>query len=158
MLPLVVGTETFEVADGHGLTLFADDAFALALDLLRTDPAADGGQGILAPEIADRAGHVALGEEVDESGDIDTHRTTGDTTGLLALQASRCLILGHLDGIPSRNFQKITSPDLCFLFGHRYPGILFSLIYNLGHFYLPECTRRSDVLIVENAGCSLLLR
>ena len=102
--------------------------------------------------------HVALGEEVDESGDIDTHRTAGDTAGFLALQASRSLFLGHLDGITSRNFKKITGPDLCFLFGHRYPGIFFSLIYNLGHFYLPECTRTSDVLIVENAGYSLLLR
>ena len=53
VLRFVVGGKPLQVADGDRLALFADDALALALDLLGADPAAHGRQAVFAPQVAD---------------------------------------------------------------------------------------------------------
>ena len=45
-LPLVIGGEPLQAADGHGLALLPEDADLLALVLLRADAAADGGKAV----------------------------------------------------------------------------------------------------------------
>ena len=68
-----VGDKAFETADADRLTLDAADALALALRLLRTDAAADGGKGGGLVDDLIGALVVLLGNLLDELGDLHLH-------------------------------------------------------------------------------------
>src|SRR6185503_8599944 len=69
-----VGHESLQRADGHRLALLAADAESLALRLLGTDPPGHAGQRVVAEQRIRRARQVALGQALDEAGDVDAYR------------------------------------------------------------------------------------
>ena len=92
----IVGAETLEVTDGDGLMAhLMMDTVRLALFLLRADTTADSGQrGRL---FDDRCGteDVAFLQGLDETGDVDVHRTALYARRILAVEAT----MGLGDGL-----------------------------------------------------------
>ncbi len=86
--PLPIGSKAFQPADGHRFFLLAQDAQGLALALLGTDPAADGRQTGLFPELHDGPGKISLFDMSYKTRDIDLDRTAFYTSRFLALQTS----------------------------------------------------------------------
>ena len=101
-----VGDEALETADADGLALLAAHAMHLALALLRTDTAADGGQGGGLVDDLIGALEVPLGDLRDELGDADVHRAAVDTGMVLAVEAARGLVQRLLLGIAQRNLVR----------------------------------------------------
>ena len=134
VLALPVGHETFQVADGHRFAALADDALALALDLLGTHPTTDGRQGILGPDVPNGAGKVALCDQVDKTRNVHAHRAPLQAAGFLALQAARRLLLGHGDRVAGGYLFEIALSDFRGLFGHGHPrglALFFPLLRHL---------------------------
>src|SRR5581483_12032514 len=93
-----VGDEAFEVADGQRRALAAEDAGRLALVLLGAHPPGDPRQGIVGQEDTGSPGDVAGLDEAHEAGDVDGHRTAGDTGGDLAGETPPGLEEGEMLG------------------------------------------------------------
>ena len=110
----VVGHEALEAADGHRLTLFAENALALALLFLRAHAAAH----------AARLVDVALHHFGNEVGNGDVHGTAGATHGLFALKAAGGFLMGHFSRIPEGDFLEIPDAFLGSLAGHIMTGNL----------------------------------
>ena len=92
MLVVPVGDETLQTADTDGFALDASDALALALCLLRTDSAADGGQGRRLVDDLIGALEVKLPDLGDEFGDMYVDRTAADAGHILAVETSCRLV------------------------------------------------------------------
>ncbi len=71
---LIVGDEALQVADGDRLALLADDASALALVLLRTDSAGDGGQRVVFAHLRRRRQVVARVNQVHNLANLYPYR------------------------------------------------------------------------------------
>jgi len=125
VLAFPVGGETLQVADGHGFALAAQQAVAFALDLLGADPAADGGQAVAFPDLADGLVEVAFGHVFDEARDVDVHGTALDARRILALQAARGFGDGLFRGVAQGHFLEVAGADGGFLLGHGLSGSFF---------------------------------
>ncbi len=123
--PLVIRDKAFQVSNGHRVPFFADDAVPFTLNLLRAYPAADSRKAVLRPQIADGTGHISFGNQVDEPGDVHTHRTTFNAARFFALKTSAGFSHGLFHGVTRWNFLKISSSDFRFLFRHGLPGSCF---------------------------------
>src|SRR5699024_5420159 len=132
VFPVPVGHKALQAADAHRLVLDAAGAAALALALLGTDPAADGGHGRVLADDLIGGFKVALGHLGDELGDLDAHGAALDAGPVLAVDAALGLVDGHLGGVAQRHLVKVVPPDLGVLGGH---GALFGVhIESHGHF------------------------
>jgi hypothetical protein len=96
VLPLPVGDEPLELADGEGPVLHPEDADPLALDLLGTDPPADRGEHVLCLQDPGGRPEVAIRDGEDEGRDVDGDRAAPHAAGLLAGEAPG----GLLHGLP----------------------------------------------------------
>ena len=119
-----VGHEALQTANADGLVLDAAGTLALALALLRTDTAADGGQG--RGTIDDLIGgfEVTLGHMADELGDVDADGAAGLAGLVLAVDAALGLVDGHFFGVAQSNFLEVLVADVGVLGGH---GALFGI-------------------------------
>ena len=122
VVPVPVGHEPLQSADGHRLPLLAPDAQALALALLGADPAGHGGQTVgLMDDLIGRL-EVPLRHLGDEFGDLDVHRAARHTGRLFALEAAPCFLHRHLGGIAQVDLFKIVIAHVGVLLGDRYLG------------------------------------
>src|SRR5208283_5422195 len=85
----------FDAADGYGGIFLSQCADCLALSLLRADPAADGGERVLALQYPYCLRHVALAHRLDELWYIHVHRAAAHAHALGTLDAARGLFLDH---------------------------------------------------------------
>ena len=113
-----VGHEALHPADGHGLTLHAPDALALALVLLGAHPAGDGGQGVGVGQNLIGGGDVPLGHLGQKVGDGNAHRAAADAGGVLAVDAPLSLVHGLLQGVALGHLQEVVVAHLGVLLGH----------------------------------------
>ena len=128
-----VGDEALEAADRDRFALDAAHTLALALRLLRTYAAADGGQGGGALDHLIGGLEIAGGDLLDEFGDVDVHRAAGHAGGIfaveaagdagfiLAVQAALRFVERHLLGIAERDLIEVFVSDIRILRRH---GIL----------------------------------
>ena len=119
VLPIPVGHEPLQTADGHRLALHAADALALALALLGAHTAGQGRQGIGGGDDLVGSLEVALGYLMNKLGDAHIDGAALDALGVFAVQAAACLFLGHLFGIAQCNFFEIAGTNLGVLLRHR---------------------------------------
>ena len=133
ILTVPVGYEALQTANADGLVLDAAGTLALALALLRTDTATDGGQG--RGTIDDLIGgfEVTLGQMADELGDVDADGAAGLAGLIFAVDAALGLVHGHLGGVAQSHFLKILVADVGVLGGH---GTLFG-VHIESHFTFP---------------------
>ena len=117
-----VGDEALEAADGDRVALLAAEADALALALLRADPAGDAGQGVVVEERVGRGRQVALAQQLDEARDVDPDRAAVDAVRLRALEAALGLEHRQLVGEPEVDLAEVARPQVGVLLGHRDPG------------------------------------
>ena len=88
-LIVVIRYKTLEVTDSHRLFAhFEVDTLALALFLLGADTSADGRQRRTLFDDLCGAEDIAFLEGLDKSGDIDVHRASLHTRGVLAVEAA----------------------------------------------------------------------
>ena len=119
VLPIPVGHEPLQTADGHRLALHAPDAFGLALALLGADPAGQSGQGVGGGDDFISCLKVAFGNLGDELGNADIDRAALYALGLLAAQAAAGFLHGLLGGVAQGYLFKIPGADLGVLLRHR---------------------------------------
>ena len=122
VLHVVVGHEALQAADGDRLALYAAHALALALALLRTDAAADRGEGVGRGDDLIAALEVALLDLGDELGDADVDGAALDALGVLAGEAALCLALSHGRGVAERDLVEVLGADDGVLLRHRVLG------------------------------------
>ncbi len=96
--PFKIRRKALQVPNGYGISLLGQDARPLALDLLRADPATNGGEGISFPYLPDGLGEFLLLDQFDKGGDVNSHGATLHTGGFLALQTPFCLFYGQFRG------------------------------------------------------------
>ena len=118
ILPVPVGDEALQTADGHGLTLDAPDAAGFALGLLGADAAGKGRQGVGGGDDLVGGRKVTLGNLLDEFGDAHIDGAALDALGILAVQAAAGLFFGHFRGIAQGDFLEVAGADLGVLLGH----------------------------------------
>ncbi len=99
-----VGNVALQGADRDRRALLGPDADALALDLLRADPARDAGEGVVAEQRFRCAGHVADPQQLDETRDVDADGAARDAHRVLALQAAL--------GLEDRELLRVAEVDL----------------------------------------------
>ena len=80
-------------------------------DLLGADAAGDAGQGVVVEEGLGRALQVAVGDEVDEAGDVDPHGAAVDAGRVLALQAALGLRGGQDVGEAQVDLVEVAGAD-----------------------------------------------
>ena len=132
VLPVPVGNEPLQTADGDAFALDAPDALALALALLRADTAGQGGQGVGGCNDLVSGLEIALMHLGDELGDADVDGAALHALGLLAVQAAACFFHRHFGGIAQRNLLEVVGANLRFLLRHRGLGK-----GHVSHFALP---------------------
>ena len=92
----VIGAEALEVADGYcRVTHFEMNTLTLALFLLRANTTADSRQRRTLFDDGCRTEDVAFLQRLDETRDIDIHRTTLYTSRILAVETT----MGFGDGL-----------------------------------------------------------
>ena len=123
---LPVGHVALEAADGDALPdVFvdgADGAELLALVLLRADAAADGRQDARLADDAEGLGVVALGDLMDEGGDVDGDGAALHARGVLALEATAGLDPRLSLGIALGHLAHVALADVGRLHGHLLLG------------------------------------
>ena len=129
-----VGNKALETANADGLSLDAADALAFALVLLRADTAADGGQRAGLGNHVVGGLKVALGDVLDEAGNINFNGAAAAAGVVLALQAALGLVHGHLLGVAKGDLFKVFVADVRLLAGH---GALFRI--HVRHNYCTSC-------------------
>ena len=132
VLEVEVGDETLQAADGDGLALYAADALALALALLRTDTTADGSEGVGGGDDLVSGLKVADLDLGDEVRDADVDRAALDALGVLAGQAAHGLLTGDLGAVSERDLVEVLGADDGVLLrhgvlGHALGGVLVGL-------------------------------
>ena len=113
-----VGHKALQTADTHGIALLATDAVHLALALLRTDTAADGGQGAGLMDHLIGTLIVPLHDLGDELRDADVDGASVDAGMVLAVQAAGRLVQSLLLGVAQSHLEEILIPDIGVLRGH----------------------------------------
>jgi len=136
LLRLPVGDEALETADRHRLLLLSEDADLLALVLLGTDAAADGGQKVGLLDRRHRSGHVLIGDRLDECRNIYGDGAAPDAEGLLAHQAARGLYGSLLDGVAEGHGIEVLRPHMGVLLRHGGAGELGPLRLSGPRFFL----------------------
>ena len=121
-LPLEVGDVALEAADRDRIALVAGDAGLLALVLLGTDAAADGGQGVVGLDDRQRLGKAAVGNRVHEGRDVDPDRAAVDALRLLALQTPLGLANRHLLRVAEGHLVEVADALGRVLGRHRVAG------------------------------------
>ena len=93
-------------------------AEALALRLLRADPAGDAGEGVVVEQRFGGEPEVALGHVLDEARDVDAHRAAVDAGGVATLEAA--LGLGGREQVREAevDLREVMCPDERLLLGH----------------------------------------
>ena len=119
-----VRNKALDAADSDGLTLDAPDAHTLALGLLGTDTARDGGQSVGGGEDLVGPVDVAVGHLAQKVGDGDTHRAAADAGTVLAVQAAVGLVHSRAGGVAQRHLFEILDPVGGVLVPHEGPYIL----------------------------------
>ena len=99
-----ISDKALQAANADGLALDAADALAFALVLLRADTAADGGQRAGLGNHVVGGLKVALGDVLDEAGNINFNGAAAAAGVVLALQAAFGLVHGHLLGVAKGDF------------------------------------------------------
>jgi hypothetical protein len=119
MLP--VGHIAFQAAYGHWRPLLGQNAAALALYLLGTDPTADSGQAVLSLKGQGRLRHIPVPQGTNEDRNFHAYRTAFDALGLLALKTSASLFCRLLWTVSQGNLMEVAFPLLGRLLGHLHP-------------------------------------
>jgi len=130
-LAFKVGREAFEVADGHRLFFLAQQAGLLALVVLGTDASADRRKRVLLLDQPRSLDELAGLDKPDEARDVDLHRTSGDTRGLLTFKAAARLHQGQLAVQAVGDLAEIADTQQRVLFGlllPRHPGLYLGLV------------------------------
>ncbi len=91
---LVIGGEPLQTADTHRVPFLGQHALDLALGLLGAHPAGHGRQRVFFSQLPGRLHKLAFFDQLDKTGNVDTHRAARDTHRFLASQAP----LRFLDG------------------------------------------------------------
>ncbi len=133
--------ETLQTADPHRLVLDAADTVHLALGLLRADTAAYGRQRAGLMDHLIGAFIVALGDLLDEIGDLYVYRAAGHAGTVLTVEAAGGFIQRLFLGVAQRHFQEVFVAYIGVLRGHL---ILFRA--HIRHVSVPPCS----------AGCRFL--
>ena len=84
----MVSHKALELADSDTLSLYSEDAAALALGLLRADTAADRRQRGILRDDSRGSLDVTLFDLRDELGNLDADRASGHTARILAMEAT----------------------------------------------------------------------
>ena len=111
-----------------GLELVAQDAAALALSLLRADPAGDGRQDVVLADLGRGLEVVARDDELDEVLDLHPDRAARDALGRGALEAAHRLRRRPQDGQALVDLLEVRPPELGRLLGHVLAGDLDPLL------------------------------
>ena len=119
ILPVGIGGEPLQPADGDRLPLEAPHTFGFALILLRTYPAADRGQGVGLPDRLIRPFEIPFGDLGDEVRDLHVHRAARNAGAVFAVEAAGRLIERHFRRITEGHLVEIRGSLQCRLFGHR---------------------------------------
>jgi hypothetical protein len=130
---LPIGEKPLEIADGNGAAFLAENALSLALDFLRANPPAHGGQGILLPDDPDALGIATFNNGTDEARDGHSHRTSTHAFGSFALDTAGSLGLSQSLSVANGNFKKIMTADICRLFRHglSFLGCLLCFLHSV---------------------------
>ena len=107
VLAVPVGHKALQTANSHRLVLDAAGALALALALLRADTTTDGRQGRGAVDHLIGGLKVALGDVLDEAGNINFNGAAAAAGVVLVLQAALGLVHGHLLGVAKGDLFKV---------------------------------------------------
>jgi hypothetical protein len=116
-----VGDKPLQIADGNGLTFESADALFFALGFLGTDPAADGGQGIVTTQNTRSCDKIPIRQLANEFRDRNADRATFHTGAGLALQAALCFTDRVFHGKSSVYFFKTLTTFYCVPLGHVDP-------------------------------------
>ena len=87
MLALVIGSEAFQIPDGHGLSFFGKNAPLFTLGLLGTHSAANGRKTVFPPNATNGLGEISLFYQHDKIRDFNRYRTPAHAGWTLALKA-----------------------------------------------------------------------
>lgn len=107
--PFVVGHETFEITDRHGLAPGPENARALALLLLRAYTARDGRQHVVLPNFRRRSKVIADHHQIDEVAHL--HAPTGQAEKQCCVLQVRQRLASSCAMTASR--PQLTSTKLC---------------------------------------------
>ena len=116
----------------NGLALYAADALALALALLRTHAAADGGEGVRGGDDLIAGLKVADLDLGNELGDTDVDRAALDALGVFAGQAAHGLLTRDLGAVTESDLVEVLRANDRILLrhgvlGHALGGVLVGL-------------------------------
>jgi hypothetical protein len=88
VISFAIGNKAFECPDHERSFLYPEDAFTLALALLRADAPANSREQVIVLDNSCSPAKITTGYGFDKSGNIDPDRATVDTAGFPALEAS----------------------------------------------------------------------
>ena len=119
MFVVPVGNKAFKSADCNRFKFDSERAVLFALRFLRTDSAADGGEGGGVGNDSVSGFVIALFDLCNKVRNVNVYRAAADAGLIFAVKAAVCFLPRNLGGITEGNFLKILFPDYRFLRGHR---------------------------------------
>ena len=115
-----IGNKALQPPDGDAFPFFAADTDRLTLAFLRTDPTADGGQGVICRKNCPCAGKVAIGNPGNKLRDTHSDGTAGAAGSVGTIEAAARFLDGGIFIIAQCYLLKIAAAAVRGL--HRHGG------------------------------------